>query len=152
MDKVLITTLFLYLAAEVPALDNGLALTPPMGWMHWQRFRCLTDCVAYPDECISEKLFRTMADHLVSDGYLEAGYEYVIIDDCWASKKRDNNSRLQPDPDRFPNGIKALADYVHDKGLKFGIYGDYGTKTCAGYPGSIDHLELDAQTFADWGS
>lgn len=143
--------ILLYLVTNVHSLDNGLALTPPMGWMHWQRFRCVTDCVAYPDDCISDNLFRTMADHLVSDGYLEAGYKYIIIDDCWASKQRDNNSRLQPDPDRFPNGIKDLADYIHDKGLKFGIYGDYGTHTCAGYPGSIDYLELDAQTFAEWG-
>ncbi|CAG9766354.1 unnamed protein product [Ceutorhynchus assimilis] len=134
------------------SLDNGLARTPPMGWMHWQRFRCVTDCAAYPDDCISEKLFRDMADHMVSDGFKDAGYEYVMIDDCWASKERDNvTGRLQPNPDRFPSGIKALANYIHDKGLKFGIYADYGTLTCAGYPGSIDHLELDAQTFADWG-
>jgi alpha-galactosidase len=131
-------------------LDNGLALTPPMGWMHWQRFRCLVDCDAYPDECINEKLFRSMADHLAADGYLEAGYEYLIIDDCWASKERDDQGRLQPNATRFPNGIKALADYVHSKGLKFGIYGDYGTKTCAGYPGSYGHLETDAKTFAEW--
>ncbi|ERL84133.1 hypothetical protein D910_03925 [Dendroctonus ponderosae] len=137
--------------AHIQALDNGLALTPPMGWMHWQRFRCVTDCHAYPNDCISEQLFRDMADHMVADGFKSAGYEYVIIDDCWASKERDNNSRLQPDPLRFPSGIKALSDYVHAKGLKFGIYADYGTKTCAGYPGSIEYLKLDAQTFADWG-
>ncbi|KAJ8974005.1 hypothetical protein NQ317_009422 [Molorchus minor] len=92
-----------------------------------------------------------MADRMSSDGYLEAGYEYVIIDDCWASKERDNDSRLQPDPERFPGGIKNLSDYIHSKGLKFGIYADYGTHTCAGYPGSIDYLKIDAQTFADWG-
>lgn len=88
---------------------------------------------------------------MVSDGFLAAGYDYVIIDDCWASKERDSEGRLQPDPERFPNGIKNLSDYIHGKGLKFGIYGDYGTKTCGGYPGSINHLELDANTFADWG-
>ncbi|KAJ3649625.1 hypothetical protein Zmor_021356 [Zophobas morio] len=137
--------------SSVQTLDNGLALTPPMGWMHWQRFRCLVDCEAYPDECISEKLFKEMADHLVSDGYLEAGYEYLIIDDCWMSKERDSEGRLQPNATRFPSGIKALSDYVHDKGLKFGIYADYGTKTCAGYPGSHGYLEIDAKTFADWG-
>lgn len=90
------------------------------------------------------------SDRLVEDGYLDAGYEYNIIDDCWLAKKRDAQGRLQPDPDRFPHGIKYLADYVHSKGLKFGIYEDYGTFTCAGYPGVIGHMELDAQTFADW--
>ena len=72
---------------------------------------------------------------MASDGYLEAGYEYIIIDDCWLAKERDpETNRLLPDPERFPNGIKALADYVHSKGLKFGIYEDYGTETCGGYP------------------
>ncbi|KAL1502107.1 hypothetical protein ABEB36_007301 [Hypothenemus hampei] len=135
---------------QVQCLNNGLALTPPMGWMHWQRYRCVVDCKAYPDDCIREELFREIADEIVNNGFKDAGYEYVIIDDCWASKERDNNSRLQPDPKRFPSGIKALADYMHGKGLKLGIYADYGTKTCAGYPGSIEFLELDAQTFADW--
>lgn len=149
--KVILVAIFGFLASSVNALDNGLALTPPMGWLHWQRFRCLIDCKAYPNECISERLFRDMADRMVADGYKEAGYEYVIIDDCWLSKERDKNSQLQPDPERFPSGIKALADYIHSKGLKFGIYEDYGTKTCAGYPGSLEYLALDAQTFADWG-
>ncbi|KAJ3649622.1 hypothetical protein Zmor_021353 [Zophobas morio] len=145
----LIPSLFVLLPTD--ALDNGLALTPPMGWLHWQRFRCVTDCVQFPDDCISEKLFQVMADRMAEDGYLEAGYEYVIMDDCWLSSERDSDGRLQADPDRFPSGIKALADYVHDKGLKLGIYEDYGTNTCAGYPGSLDHLEIDANTFAEWG-
>ncbi|XP_067000152.2 alpha-N-acetylgalactosaminidase isoform X2 [Anabrus simplex] len=132
-------------------LDNGLALTPPMGWMTWERFRCETNCKDYPDECISEKLIRDTADMMVSEGYADAGYEYVIVDDCWLSHKRDSDGRLQADPDRFPNGIKALADYVHAKGLKFGIYEDIGTYTCMGYPGVDGHHEIDAQTFADWG-
>ncbi|XP_044735431.1 alpha-N-acetylgalactosaminidase-like [Chrysoperla carnea] len=136
-------------------LDNGLALTPPMGWMSWERYRCTIDCEfnrndEANDECISEKLFKKTADLMVSEGYLEAGYEYVIIDDCWLAMDRDEDGKLQPDPDRFPSGIKALADYIHSKGLKFGIYEDYGTNTCAGYPGIIDNLELDAQTFAEW--
>ena len=98
----------------------------------------------------SEHLIKSMADRLVNDGYLAAGYEYIIVDDCWLSMSRDSQNRLQPDPKRFPSGIRALADYVHSLGLKFGIYEDYGTKTCGGYPGSIDHLELDAKTFAEW--
>ncbi|XP_050513794.1 alpha-N-acetylgalactosaminidase-like [Diabrotica virgifera virgifera] len=138
------------LISTVNGLDNGLARKPPMGWMHWQRFRCLTNCKLYPDECISEKLFRDMADRMSSDGYLAAGYEYIMIDDCWSSKERDSKGRLVPDPDRFPSGIKNLSDYIHSKGLKFGIYADYGTLTCAGYPGSKDYLKVDADRFAEW--
>lgn len=91
-----------------------------------------------------------MADIMLSEGYSEAGYEYIIIDDCWLEKERDENNRLVPDRKRFPNGMKYVADYVHSKGLKFGLYEDYGTNTCAGYPGVIDHMELDSKTFADW--
>ncbi|KAF0303355.1 Alpha-N-acetylgalactosaminidase [Amphibalanus amphitrite] len=134
----------------VLGLDNGLALTPPLGWLAWERFRCITDCAAEPDSCVSEALFRAQADRMAADGYLAAGYQYIIIDDCWSSHERDAEGRLQADPDRFPSGIKALSDYVHGLGLKLGIYGDYGTYTCGGYPGSIDHMETDAQTFADW--
>ncbi|CAH0551475.1 unnamed protein product [Brassicogethes aeneus] len=133
------------------SLDNGLALTPPMGWLTWQRFRCETDCANHPNECINESLIKSMADQMASKGYLEAGYEYIIVDDCWASKERDMHGRLQGDLERFPSGMKALADYVHEKGLKFGIYGDYGNFTCGGYPGSLQYLETDAMTWADWG-
>jgi hypothetical protein len=91
-----------------------------------------------------------MADHVAADGFKEAGYQYVNIDDCWLNKSRDASGRLQPDSTRFPHGMKALGDYIHGKGLKFGIYEDIGTKTCAGYPGSQWYLQLDAQTFADW--
>lgn len=135
----------------VNGLDNGLARTPPMGWLHWERFRCLTNCTEYPGECINDQLFREMADEMISGGYLDAGYEYLIIDDCWLANSRDSQGRLQPDPDRFPNGISGLADYVHSLGLKFGIYEDYGTLTCAGYPGSQGYERIDAQTFASWG-
>ncbi|CAI9607358.1 unnamed protein product [Staurois parvus] len=135
----------------VSALNNGLALTPPMGWLHWQRFLCQTDCKNYPSSCINEQLFMQMADIMVSNGWLKAGYKYVCIDDCWLAPNRDKNNRLQADPDRFPGGIKKLADYMHDRGLLFGIYQDVGNKTCAGFPGSRDFYELDAQTFADWG-
>lgn len=133
------------------ALNNGVAPTPPMGWLTWERFRCDTDCKNDPENCISEHLIKVMADHLVNDGYLAAGYEYITIDDCWLAKERDINGTLQPDPERFPSGIKALADYVHAKGLKFGIYEDFGVKTCAGYPGSEFYMQTDAQTFAEWG-
>ncbi|XP_048583698.1 alpha-N-acetylgalactosaminidase isoform X2 [Nematostella vectensis] len=93
----------------------------------------------------------TMADHMVADGYRDVGYEYVSIDDCWTDHNRTADGELQPDPKRFPSGIPALAQYLHGKGLKLGIYADYGTKTCAGYPGSIDHIQQDMNTFAKWG-
>ncbi|XP_055613035.1 alpha-N-acetylgalactosaminidase-like [Uranotaenia lowii] len=148
--------LWVYLASAlvlgtVSCLDNGLARTPPMGWMTWERFRCITDCKKYPDECISEQLIKRTADLMVSEGYLAAGYDYINIDDCWSTHARDSEGRLVPDPDRFPSGMKNLSDYVHEKGLKFGLYQDIGTNTCMGYPGMKDHLEIDAQTFADWG-
>ncbi|KAK8803328.1 hypothetical protein WA158_001022 [Blastocystis sp. Blastoise] len=114
------------------ALDNGVALTPPMGWMHWEQFQCVVDCKNKPDTCISEKLFTQIADHLADDGYLDAGYQYLDIDDCWSAMERTEDGYLQGDAERFPNGIPYLSDYIHKKGLKFGIYNDYGTKTCGG--------------------
>ncbi|CAF3756226.1 unnamed protein product [Adineta steineri] len=135
---------------QVNSLENGLLRQPPMGWLTWQRFRCVTDCDAFPDTCISEKLIRTQAQLLVQGGYLAAGYEYIIIDDCWLNMTRSADGLLQPDNKRFPSGIRALSDYVHSLGLKFGIYEDYGTETCAGYPGILGHLSVDAETFASW--
>lgn len=119
--------------------------------MSWERFRCVTDCDNDPRNCISERLYIEMADAMLYGGFREAGYRYVCIDDCWTAMNRTKDGRLQADPKRFPSGIKWLADYVHARGLKLGIYADYGTKTCEGYPGSIKHIETDAQTFAEWG-
>ncbi|KAI7792023.1 alpha-N-acetylgalactosaminidase [Triplophysa rosa] len=134
------------------SLDNGLMRTPPMGWLAWERYRCNTDCQNDPENCISEKLFMDMADRLSEDGWKELGYVYVNIDDCWSSMQRDGQGRLQADPKRFPGGIAKLARYVHDRGLKLGIYGDMGTHTCGGYPGTtLDKVQIDAQTFAEWG-
>ncbi|KAK7800432.1 hypothetical protein U0070_015808 [Myodes glareolus] len=133
------------------ALDNGLARTPTMGWLHWERFMCNLDCQEEPDSCISEQLFMQMAELMASDGWKDAGYEYLCIDDCWMAPERDSKGRLQADPQRFPSGIKHLANYVHSKGLKLGIYADVGNKTCAGFPGSFGYYDIDAQTFADWG-
>ncbi|XP_008846548.1 alpha-galactosidase A [Nannospalax galili] len=133
------------------ALDNGLARTPTMGWLHWERFVCNLDCQEEPDSCISEQLFMQMAELMVSDGWKDAGYEYLCIDDCWMAPERDSQGRLQADPKRFPGGIRHLANYVHSKGLKLGIYADVGNKTCAGFPGSFGYYDIDAQTFADWG-
>ncbi|XP_078093765.1 alpha-N-acetylgalactosaminidase [Mustelus asterias] len=147
-----VVPLTLMLATCGLSLDNGLMRTPPMGWLAWERFRCNVDCRADPENCISERLFMDMADRLAEDGWKELGYEYVNIDDCWAAMKRDSQGQLVADPQRFPSGIKALAQYVHSKGLKLGIYGDLGTYTCGGYPGTtLDQIELDARTFASWG-
>lgn len=132
---------------------NGLAKTPPMGWMSWERFRCATNCNKDPDHCINEKLYMTMADHLAKDGYLAAGYKTVSIDDCWEQKKppRDQDGKLVPNATRFPSGFKALGDYMHKLNVSFGIYSDEGSLTCGGYPGSRGHEEIDAKTFAEWG-
>ena len=116
-------------------------LTPPMGWNSWNTF----------GENISDQLIREVADCIVETGLLAAGYNYVVIDDCWAEKERDDNHCLVPDARKFPHGIKALADYVHGKGLKFGMYSCAGLRTCAGYPASFEYEFLDAQTFANWG-
>ncbi|KAM9577701.1 alpha-galactosidase A [Trichechus inunguis] len=132
------------------ALDNGLAMTPTMGWLHWERFMCNVDCKQEPNSCVSEQLFMQMADLMVSDGWKDAGYQYLCIDDCWMAPTRDSKGKLQADPERFPGGIHRLANYVHSKGLKLGIYADVGQKTCAGYPGSFGYYDIDAKTFADW--
>uniref|UniRef100_A0A131YC88 Alpha-galactosidase n=1 Tax=Rhipicephalus appendiculatus TaxID=34631 RepID=A0A131YC88_RHIAP len=142
----------LLLIGVLPALclENGLARTPPMGWLAWERFQCNIDCSREPENCISERLFKEMAEALVYEGYRDVGYEYVNIDDCWMNKERDVVGRLQANLTRFPNGIKHIADFMHARGLKLGIYGNVGTKTCAGYAGSLGNLYTDAQTFADW--
>lgn len=118
-----------------------IAKLPPMGWNSWNTFGAE----------ISETLIKEMADALVNEGYRDAGYEYLVIDDCWALKSRDQNGNLVPDPEKFPHGMKAVADYVHEKGLKFGIYSCAGMLTCAGYPSSYDHEFQDARLFASWG-
>ena len=119
---------------------DSLAQTPPMGWNSWNKFQCN----------VSEDLIKSIADAIATNGMKEAGYQYVVIDDCW-QVSRDENGFIVADPQRFPSGIKALADYVHGKGLKFGIYSDAGTKTCAGRPGSQGHEYQDALQYARWG-
>ena len=118
----------------------SLAPTPPMGWNSWNKFGCN----------VSDKLIREMADAVVSSGMQAAGYQYVNIDDCW-QVSRDAAGTIVADPARFPSGIKALADYVHGKGLKLGIYTDAGTGTCEKRPGSLNHEVQDAKTYASWG-
>nr|KAF6359798.1 galactosidase alpha [Myotis myotis] len=113
-DCVLALSLMVLILWEIPgawALDNGLAMTPTMGWLHWERFMCNTDCTEEPDSCISENLFMQMADLMDSDGWKEVGYEYLCIDDCWMAPQRDSKGRLQADPKRFPSGIRHLSNY-----------------------------------------
>lgn len=115
---------------------------PPMGWNTWNTFG--------PE--ISDALVRESADVFVEQGLKDAGYQYVVIDDCWSKKTRDpGTDRLVAEPAKFPEGMKAVADYVHGKGLKFGMYSCAGQRTCGDYPGSFDHEFLDAETFASWG-
>ena len=122
-------------------MDNKfLGLTPPMGWNSWNTFTWE----------INDKLIREAADAMASE-LKDAGYEYIVIDDCWSEKQRDSNGRLVPDRWKFPEGIKPVADYVHSKGLKFGMYSCAGTHTCGGHPGSFEHEFDDAETFAEWG-
>lgn len=118
-----------------------LAQRPPMGWNSWNTF----------GNEVCDRVIRDTADAFIEKGLKDAGYEYVVIDDCWSLYHRDENGRLVADPEKFPNGMKSVADYVHSKGLKFGMYSCAGTMTCAGRPSSFEHEFEDAKQFADWG-
>ncbi|MFF3785200.1 NPCBM/NEW2 domain-containing protein [Streptomyces sp. NPDC001933] len=128
-----------------PQSGNSLALTPPMGFNNWNSTHCRAE--------FDESMIKGIADIFVEKGLKAAGYQYVNLDDCWAKPQRNAEGKLEADPKRFPNGIKAVADYVHSKGLKIGIYTSAGTKTCdsVGLPGALGHEFSDAQQFADWG-
>ncbi|HQG67930.1 MAG TPA: glycoside hydrolase family 27 protein, partial [Paludibacteraceae bacterium] len=136
---LLIFTTFICLNGIAQKFD-GLANTPPMGWNSWNKFNC----------DVNEELIMKMADAMISSGMKDAGYEYIVVDDCW-QVSRDENGNIQHDTQRFPHGIKYLADYIHSKGLKFGIYSDAGIKTCQGRPGSRGYEFQDAKTYASWG-
>ena len=142
-----IVALGITIAAPTPALawENGLARTPPMGSNNWNFTHC--------DTIFNETTIQRIADAYVSLGLRDVGYQYLNIDDCWAEPTRDASGNLVPNRTRFPSGIKALADYVHGKGLKFGIYTSAGTKTCnsLGFPGGLGHEQQDANLFASWG-
>lgn len=126
-----------YLFAQT---NTDLALTPPMGWNSWNNFGCN----------VNESLIREIADAMVSSGMKDVGYEYIVIDDCWQID-RDSAGNILQDQERFPSGMKALADYVHDKGLKFGLYSCAGSLTCQGRPGSRGYQFQDARQYAAWG-
>jgi alpha-galactosidase len=122
------------------SISSTVALTPPMGWNSWNKFACN----------VSEDMIKSMADAMVKSGMKDAGYEYVNVDDCW-QVDRDAHGNIVADPRRFPNGMKALGDYIHSLGLKFGVYSDAGSKTCAGRPGGLGHEYQDAIQYAAWG-
>jgi alpha-galactosidase len=147
MHKKMFTSIFFVtsqlagaLFAQQNPVSKGLALTPPMGWNTWNKFACN----------VSDELVRGMADAMVKSGMKDAGYQYIVIDDCW-QVSRDPNGNIVVDQQRFPNGMKAVADYVHSVGLKFGIYSDAGTMTCQKRPAGLGHEYQDARTYASWG-
>ena len=127
-------------AGTLAAQQRILAATPPMGWNSWNKFACK----------VNENVVRQAADAMVSSGMKDAGFQYIVIDDCWQTS-RDKGGNIVVDSQNFPSGIKALADYVHSKGLKFGIYSDAGTKTCQGRPGGRGYEFQDARQYAAWG-
>jgi len=143
MKKTLLT-LLVALVAALPSFAQesaNLAPTPPMGWNSWNVFQTN----------INEPLLKSMVDAYVTSGMKDAGYTYFVLDDGWMGMERDANGQLMADPKKFPNGMKEFADYVHSKGLKFGIYNCAGTKSCAGYPGTRGHEYEDARLYASWG-
>ena len=148
MKKVIYSLLLLSLSIASIAQGNtytqgsgkyeGIAMTPPMGWNSWNTF----------ETNIDEKLVKETADIMVASGMAAAGYNYIVLDDGWMAKERDSNGNLVPDPIKFPSGMKSLIEYVHSKGLKFGLYNCAGTKTCAGYPGTRGYEYQDARFYA----
>jgi alpha-galactosidase len=141
MKRIVLILTVMLLAVSVSAQKfPELALTPPMGWNSWNIYAC----------DITEDLVKEVAKAMVDRGLKDAGYEYVVIDDCWHGE-RDSLGFITADPIKFPSGIKALADYVHSLGLKFGIYSDAGWTTCGGRPGSRGYEFQDAMKYAEWG-
>lgn len=140
--RFLLTILLLLLLPVIGRAQTreSLSLTPQMGWSSWNNFQ----------GNINEDIIKSIADAMVASGLKDAGYTYINIDDCWHGK-RDAEGFIQADPKHFPHGIKALADYVHSRGLKLGIYSDAGSETCAGRPGSLGHEYQDALQYARWG-
>ena len=133
--------MILFLHTLTLALNNGVGLTPAMGWNSWNRFRC---------EGLNEELILEVAHAMVSSGLRDAGYKYVNIDDCWM-EKRAADGHIIPFASKFPSGMKSLGDKIHALGLRFGIYSCAGEKTCEGWPGSYGHEAIDAADYASWG-
>ena len=138
MATLVVYAVFSLLVRGGLALNNGLALTPQMGWNSWNHYGC----------GVSAELVKQTADAIVAKGLDQYGYVYVNIDDCWA-KSRASDGTVLPDPSTFPD-MAGLVEYVHSKGLKFGLYSDAGNETCAGRPGSLGYEQIDAYTYASW--
>eukprot|EP01121_Diplochlamys_sp_Union-15-3_P018410 TRINITY_DN6687_c0_g1_i1.p1 TRINITY_DN6687_c0_g1~~TRINITY_DN6687_c0_g1_i1.p1 ORF type:complete len:412 (-),score=74.98 TRINITY_DN6687_c0_g1_i1:61-1296(-) len=139
---ILVSVSFVY------SINNGVARTPPMGWVTWCTDNDIVPCL---NDFCSESEVKSVADAMASNGMKELGYKYINLDDCWAGQ-RDVNGTIQPEQDRFPSGMKALADYIHSKGFLLGLYTDVGEKTCkGGRPGSWPYYKQDAMTYAEWG-
>jgi alpha-galactosidase len=134
-----LVAVFLFLSAASQKFDR-LAKSPPMGWNSWNKYQC----------DVSEDLILKMTDAMAGSGMKDAGYEFIVIDDCW-QVSRDENGEIVADPERFPHGMKYVADYVHSKGLKFGIYSCAGKLTCQRRPGGLGHEYQDARTYAGYG-
>lgn len=130
-----------YALAEALNADSELAMTPPMGWNSWNAF----------EKDIDEEKIKAIADAMVTSGMRDAGYTYLVLDDAWMASERDKDGRLVADPKKFPSGMKAIGNYIHSKGLKYGIYQDRGKMTCQQLPGSLGHERIDMETFAEWG-
>jgi len=142
MKKIFTAIFLLCFVKSFAQKFEGIALTPPMGWNTWNTFQTRID----------EELVKQTADYFVSSGMKDAGYTYIILDDGWSTRQRDSiTADLVADPKKFPSGMKAVIDYVHSKGLKFGLYNCGGIKTCANYPGSHGYEEQDARLYASWG-
>lgn len=138
---IAVATALLSQQAIASTRNPDLMATPPMGFNNWARFQCE----------LNETLFTETADAMLEKGLLDAGYNWINLDDCWPLHDRDENGSLQADPKLFPNGLKWLGDYVKERGFRYGIYSDAGNLTCGGYPGSLDYEEIDARDFHDWG-
>ncbi len=141
MRKNIVLTAVFFAASLFAQKFQGLAPTPPMGWNSWNTFETRID----------EKLIRETAEAIIAGGMQKAGYHYIVIDDGWEAMERDSLGRLVPDPKRFPGGMKALGDFLHEKGFRFGIHNCAGTLTCSGFPGGRGHEFEDARTYASWG-
>ena len=136
-----ISTISLLLISTTKALENGMAHTPQMGWNTWNKYYCN----------VSEEIVKFNSDAIVQLGLDKLGYKYINVDDCWMLKERDSRGHMIADPVTFPSGMKDLGDYIHSKGLKYGIYSSAGNMTCERRAGSLYYEAVDAQDWADWG-
>ncbi|KAM3589252.1 hypothetical protein VKS41_000123 [Umbelopsis sp. WA50703] len=142
LTNLVIAAALAALPSQILAMNNGLAVAPQMGWNTWNKYGCN----------INEDIILNAAKAISSNGLKDLGYNYIVIDDCWQLHQRDNKTKqIVPDPTKFPRGIKALTDDIHNLGMQVGIYSSAGTFTCGGYPGSLGYEKVDAKAWAEWG-